>query len=142
MNIEKNRTAIVMWSFGNESGNTSGTKAIQKAIKEVMKPIDHTRPIHYCGLGSAGGTDVDSQMYAGVSGVYSKGKVKNHMPYLQCEYAHAMGNSVVNLYEYWEAFRSSGCNGKNERDAVKWQFLYDGNLGIPERRRLLQYDHW
>ncbi|MCI8635228.1 MAG: DUF4981 domain-containing protein [Eubacterium sp.] len=107
MNIEKNRTCIVMWSFGNESGSTDQTKVIQKAIKEVMKPIDHTRPIHYCGLGGTGGTDVDSQMYAGVDGVYAKGEVKNHMPYLQCEYAHAMGNSVGNLYEYWEAFRSS-----------------------------------
>lgn len=107
MNIEKNRTSILMWSFGNESGNSSQTKVIQKAIKEVMKPIDHTRPIHYCGLGESGGTDIDSQMYAGVEGVYAKGQVQNHMPYLQCEYAHAMGNSVGNLYEYWEAFRSS-----------------------------------
>lgn len=107
MNIEKNRTSILMWSFGNESGSTSQTKVIQKAIKEVMKPIDSTRPIHYCGLGGSGGTDVDSQMYAGVDGVYAKGEVANHMPYLQCEYAHAMGNSVGNLYEYWEAFRSS-----------------------------------
>lgn len=107
MNIEKNRTSILMWSFGNESGSTNQTKVIQKAIKEVMKPIDSTRPIHYCGLGGSGGTDVDSQMYAGVDGVYAKGEVANHMPYLQCEYAHAMGNSVGNLYEYWEAFRSS-----------------------------------
>lgn len=107
MNIEKNRTSILVWSFGNESGSTDQTKVIQKAIKEVMKPIDSTRPIHYCGLGGSGGTDIDSQMYAGVDGVYAKGKVKNNMPYLQCEYAHAMGNSVGNLYEYWEAFRSS-----------------------------------
>lgn len=107
MNIEKNRTSVLMWSFGNESGDTSGTKVIQKAINEVMKPLDSTRPMHYCGLGGQGGTDVDSQMYAGVDGVYAKGKAKNHMPYLQCEYAHAMGNSVGNLYEYWEAFRSA-----------------------------------
>lgn len=107
MNIEKNRTSIVVWSFGNESGETKETKVIQKAIKEVMKPIDSTRPIHYCGLGSTGGTDIDSQMYAGIDGVYSKGKVKNNMPYLQCEYAHAMGNSVGMLYDYWQAFRSS-----------------------------------
>lgn len=107
MNIEKNRTSIVMWSYGNESGETSSTKIIQKAINNVMKAIDHTRPIHYCGLGGRGGTDVDSQMYAGISGVYAKGTVQNHMPYLQCEYAHAMGNSVGILYEYWEGYRSS-----------------------------------
>ena len=107
MNIEKNRTSVVMWSFGNESGDTPNSKMIQKSIVDVMKPIDSTRPMHYCGLGGNGGTDIDSQMYAGISGVYAKGTVQNHMPYLQCEYAHAMGNSVGILYEYWEAYRSS-----------------------------------
>ena len=107
MNIEKNRTSILMWSFGNESGDSGTNKTIQKAIDEVMKPIDHTRPIHYCGLDSEGGVDVASQMYAGHDGVYDRGTWENHMPYLQCEYAHAMGNSVGHLYEYWEAYRSS-----------------------------------
>lgn len=107
MNIEKNRTSIVMWSYGNESGSTDGSKIIQKAINNVMKPIDRTRPIHYCGLDNRGGTDVSSQMYAGVDGVYTRGEWENHMPYLQCEYAHAMGNSVGNLKEYWDAYRSA-----------------------------------
>ena len=117
MNIEKNRTSVVMWSYGNESGDTPSSKIIQNAINNIMKPIDSTRPIHYCGLGGQGGTDVDSQMYAGVSGVYAKGTLKNHMPYLQCEYAHAMGNSVGNLYEYWEAYRSS--------DNILGAFIWD-----------------
>ena len=107
MQIEKNRTSIVMWSYGNESGDTPNSKIIQKIIAEVMKPIDHTRPIHYCGLDNRGGTDVASQMYAGVDGVYSRGGWENHMPYLQCEYAHAMGNSVGILEEYWDAYRSA-----------------------------------
>lgn len=107
MNIEKNRTSVVMWSFGNESGSTDQTKVIQKSINNVMKPIDSTRPIHYCGLGSQGGVDIDSQMYAGIDGVYTKGTAENNMPYVLCEYAHAMGNSVGILYEYWEAIRGS-----------------------------------
>ena len=106
MNNEKNRTSIVMWSFGNESGNTSSSKTIQKAIVNVMKPIDATRPIHYEGVGDNGGVDVGSGMYWDVAGVESRGKDPHRMPWLLCEYVHAMGNSLGNIKEYWDIIRS------------------------------------
>lgn len=110
MNAEKNRTSVVMWSYGNESGTTSNSKIIQNIIHNVMKPIDHTRPMHYEGLNGVSNNsvcDVISRMYASVDNVYSYGRNSKHMPMIQCEYAHAMGNSVGNLQEYWDAFRSS-----------------------------------
>lgn len=110
MNIEKNRTSIVMWSYGNESGNTPTSKVIQKTITEVMNVIDKTRPIHYEGLyveNSNSVADVFSRMYAGPEATANYGKAANHMPMLLCEYAHAMGNSVGILQEYWDAIRSS-----------------------------------
>lgn len=107
MNTEKNRTAIVSWSFGNESGDSQRTRLIQKVINEVMKKIDHTRPIHYCGLGGSEGVDIESRMYASVDFDWSMNNSWHNIPYVQCEYVHAMGNSIGNLYEYWEAYRAS-----------------------------------
>lgn len=111
MNIEKNRTSIVMWSYGNEAGNTPNSKVIQKTITEVMNAIDSTRPMHYEGLwvdANNSVADVFSRMYAGpwdVESIYATNS--KHMPMLLCEYAHAMGNSVGLLKEYWDAIRSS-----------------------------------
>ena len=107
MNTEKNRTSILAWSFGNESENSPDTKLIQWVVNNVMKPIDHTRPMHYCGLGGEGGVDIQSTMYNSVQGDWQRVNGWHHMPYVQCEYAHAMGNSVGNLYEYWEAQRAA-----------------------------------
>lgn len=107
MNTEKNRTSILSWSFGNESGDSQKTRLIQKVINEVMKSIDHTRPMHYCGLGGNEGVDIESRMYASVDYDWSMNESWHNIPYVQCEYAHAMGNSVGNLYEYWEAHRGS-----------------------------------
>ena len=103
---QKNRTCVVMWSLGNESGNTPNTKMFQKSIQEILRPSDSTRPVHYEGLGGGGGVDVSSTMYAGVDHVGSKDTSATAMPYLQCEYAHAMGNAVGNLMEYWDLYRA------------------------------------
>ncbi len=102
----KNHSCVVMWSYGNESGSTGSSKFISRMI-QYMKSLDSTRPIHYCGLEGSGGVDVYSNMYAGISTVAGHADDATHMPYLQCEYAHAMGNSVGSLYEYWEAYRSA-----------------------------------
>lgn len=111
MNAEKNRTSIVMWSYGNESGATPNSKIIQNIIQNVMKPIDHTRPMHYEGLcweNNNSVCDVISRMYAShtdTQNIY--GNNAQHMPMVLCEYAHAMGNSVGHLQEYWDAIRSA-----------------------------------
>ncbi len=102
-NAAKNRTSVVMWSIGNETN--SGTSIYYNVISGLKK-LDPTRPVHYESLGNSGGVDVASTMYSSVYEVLSRGLASNHMPYLICEYAHAMGNSVGNLYEYWESIRS------------------------------------
>jgi len=98
----KNRTCIVMWSIGNE---TSMGASVYPSVISSLKKMDPTRPVHFESLGSSGGVDVSSTMYSSVYDVENRGKWENHMPYVICEYAHAMGNSVGNLYEYWEAIR-------------------------------------
>ncbi len=104
----KNQTAIVMWSIGNEMGYTvtGGNNLFPKMIW-YFKDHDPTRPVHSEGQGSNGGVDVDSNMYPSVSTVQAKAKTVNQMPYVMCEYDHAMGNAVGNMKEYWDAIRSS-----------------------------------
>ena len=110
----KNRTCIVMWSIGNE---TSTGSAIYPTVIRALKAKDPTRPVHFESLGSSGGVDVASAMYSSIYDVESRGKVTNRMPFVLCEYAHAMGNSVGNLYEYWEIIR--------EYDNLIGAFIWD-----------------
>lgn len=98
----KNRTCIIIWSIGNET--IGGSETFINLIQE-LKQRDPTRPVHFESQGSGGGVDIASSMYSSVDDVNQRGNRENHMPYLMCEYAHAMGNSVGNLYEYWEVFR-------------------------------------
>ncbi len=107
MEREKNRTSVIMWSFGNEAGGSPNSKIIHRTISDLMKSLDTTRPVHYEALDNNGGVDVASRMYASVTDVWNRGTVSNHMPFLICEYAHGMGNSIGNLEEYWEALHSA-----------------------------------
>lgn len=106
MEAHKNRTSVVMWSLGNESGNTPNSKMFQKSIQNIVRPLDSTRPVHYESLYDSGGVDVASNMYPSVSDVDARASNSDNMPYVVCEYAHAMGNAVGNLKEYWDVFRS------------------------------------
>lgn len=101
----KNKTSIIIWSIGNEM-SYKNAKMYRNAT-EYFKNHDATRPIHSEGLGSEGGTDMDSNMYPSVAGVKSTAQNKSTMPYVLCEYNHAMGNAVGNIKEYWDIIRSS-----------------------------------
>ena len=101
--LHKNHPSVIIWSIGNETNG--GSRVYVDAIA-ALKKRDPTRMVHFESIGNGGGVDVDSNMYASVYDVRGKGQASNRMPYLLCEYAHAMGNSVGNLYEYWEVIRS------------------------------------
>jgi len=100
----KNRTCVVMWSIGNET--CSGAQ-IFPSIISTLKENDPTRPVHFESLGNRGGVDVASTMYSSSGDVKNRANTSNKMPYVICEYAHGMGNSLGSLYEYGLAFRSS-----------------------------------
>ncbi len=122
----KNRTCIIMWSIGNET--IAGTQTFLDCIAD-LKQRDPTRPIHFESQGSGGGVDIASTMYSTVEDVAARGTWENHMPYLLCEYAHSMGNSTGNLYEYWEAIRSYD----NILGAFIWDYVDQSILTeIPE----------
>lgn len=104
----KNRTAIVMWSTGNENYYSSSASYANGMFYDLIwyfKNNDSTRPIHSESSDGNNGTDMRSNMYPSVDTLYSRAAA--NMPYVLCEYDHAMGNAVGNLKEYWDAIRSS-----------------------------------
>ncbi len=117
----KNHPAIVIWSIGNEMAYTSDPAFGNGLFRDMIwyfKNNDPTRMVHSEGQNAKMGTDMGSNMYPTVATVQSKtgtGKI----PYVVCEYAHGMGNSVGNLKEYWDAIRS----GDNMLGAFIWDFV-------------------
>lgn len=106
----KNVPAVFAWSIGNEMVYTDDPDTSNGMFRDMIwyfKKNDPTRPVHSEGMGDKMGVDMSSQMYPGQDGIrYKAGNGK--MPYVMCEYAHAMGNSVGGLKEYWDVIRSAG----------------------------------
>lgn len=101
----RNFPSILFWSLGNESGIGMNFAATYARVKEL-----DTRPVHYEGASRDGAsyTDLYSEMYPAVSLVQSRANSGTRgLPYFICEYAHAMGNGVGNLQEYWDIIESS-----------------------------------
>jgi beta-galactosidase len=97
---DKNHPSVIIWSMGNEAGSGCNFVATARATRE----LDPTRPIHYERMNSV--ADIDSTMYPHVDWLVNRGKNDNGKPFFICEYAHAMGNAVGNLREYWEAIET------------------------------------
>ena len=97
---DKNHPSVIFWSLGNEAGPGVNFAAAAKRAKE----IDPTRPIHYERDNAV--ADVDSVMYPSVGWLREQGEKDDDKPFFVCEYAHAMGNAVGNLAEYWEVIDS------------------------------------
>lgn len=121
----KNRTAIVIWSTGNENYYSDDANYAEGMFYDLIwyfKDHDATRPVHSESSNKANGTDMGSNMYPTVETVWNE--AKNHMPYVLCEYAHAMGNAVGNLKEYWDAIRS----GDHMMGAFVWDWVDQSRL--------------
>ena len=106
---DRNHPSVLFWSLGNECGAASNFSS----AKTEMKKYD-SRPIFYCNEDyNVSYSDLHSNMYPTVypigdkEGTSSKSNGYNGKPYFICEYAHAMGQAVGNLKEYWDVIESS-----------------------------------
>ena len=110
----KNHPSIIVWSLGNEAGYGPN---FEKAY-DWVKAYDNTRPCQYERAELNGKTDIFCPMYMGYEDCdkYSKNEAadykgtvvgggKDVKPLIQCEYAHAMGNSMGGFKEYWDLIR-------------------------------------
>lgn len=102
---DRNYPSVIFWSLGNESGGGKNFQYTYSAVRELDPRI-----IHYEGAtrGGTAHTDMFSVMYPTVAEVQADANGNNRQqPYFMCEYAHAMGNGVGNLQEYWDIIESS-----------------------------------
>ena len=97
----KNHPSIIVWSLGNEAGYGPN---FEKAY-DWVKATDKTRPCQFEQAGQNGKTDIFCPMYYGYEGCEAYSKGSNPRPLIQCEYAHAMGNSMGGFKEYWDLVR-------------------------------------
>jgi len=96
-----NHPSIIVWSLGNEAGYGPN---FEKAY-DWVKAYDKTRPCQYEQAKQEGKTDIYCPMYRNYEDCEKYCKGDNPRPLIQCEYAHAMGNSMGGFKEYWDLIR-------------------------------------
>lgn len=100
---DRNHPSVIFWSLGNECGGGSNFSTTYNTCKNL-----DSRFVHYEGAGSGTNySDLGSNMYPTVSSVGGNRSGLNGKPYFICEYAHAMGQAVGNLKEYWDQIEGS-----------------------------------
>jgi len=101
---DKNQPSVIIWSLGNEAGN--GVNFM--ATYDFLKKTDPSRPVQYEQAHLEENTDIFCPMYMTMERMerYATSEQAGARPLIQCEYAHAMGNSVGNLQDYWDLIES------------------------------------
>lgn len=123
---DKNHPSIVVWSLGNEAGHGRVFDSTYKWLKSV-----DTRPVQYEPAGLAAYTDIVCPMYPSIEILEEYAKSNPTRPLIMIEYAHAMGNSVGNLQDYWDAIEKyPSLQGGHIWDWVDQSLEYENEQGV------------
>ena len=117
-NVQRNfnHPSVIFWSLGNEAGDGPN---FEEAYAWVKKE-DPSRAVQYEQAGQKDHTDIFCPMYYDYNGMEAYGKDKSKKkPLIQCEYAHAMGNSIGGFKEYWDLIRKY----PNLQGGFIWDFV-------------------
>lgn len=136
---DRNHPSVIFWSLGNECGGGSNFSTTYNTCKNL-----DSRFVHYEGAGSGTNySDLGSNMYPTVSSVQGNRSGLNGKPYFICEYAHAMGQAVGNLKEYWDQIEgSTGIIGACIWDWVD-QSVYDpARLVSGQKKSENGFNYW
>ncbi len=99
---DKNHPCVLIWSLGNESYGGS----VIHDMSALFHRLDDTRLVHYEGIFHDrrynDSSDMESQMYTPAAGVREFLSQHRDKPFILCEYAHAMGNSLGAMHKYTE----------------------------------------
>ena len=136
---DKNHPCVIIWSLGNENGFGQNLATTYGWIKKR----DPSRPVQSEDVGLQPYTDIFCPMYDRIHEIKAYAEGKDPRPLILCEYAHAMGNSVGNLQDYWEVIYAheklqggfiwdwvdQGLAAKTQNGAPYWAF--GGDFGPP-----------
>ena len=117
---DKNHPSIIIWSMGNEAGD--GTTF--EYIHYWSHQRDPSRPVQYERVEERMHTDIVAPMYSTIDEIKNYAENDDKRPLIMCEYAHAMGNAVGNLKEYWDIIRKY----KKLQGGFIWDFIDQGLL--------------
>ena len=125
---DKNHASVIIWSLGNEASNG-------KAFFDMYdwaKARDNSRPVQYeQAYQRDPNTDIICHMYPSWANMVRDAQIDLGRPYIMCEYAHAMGNSMGNFQDYWDLMRSS----KNMQGGFIWEWYNHGYRTEDEQGR-------
>jgi beta-galactosidase len=121
---DKNHPCIITWSLGNEAGFGINFEKTYQWIKS----FDSTRPVQYERAGNNDFTDIYCPMYASLDYMLDYARNNTEKPLILCEYAHAMGNSVGALNDYWELIKSE----KMLQGGCIWDWMDQGLAAYDE----------
>ncbi|MEM7374344.1 MAG: glycoside hydrolase family 2 TIM barrel-domain containing protein [Bacteroidota bacterium] len=131
---DKNHPSILIWSLGNEAGHGK----IFETTYQWLKENDGTRPVQYEPAGKEAYTDIFCPMYPSIEKLVNYATSQPQRPAIMIEYCHAMGNSVGNLQDYWDAIEGHPTlQGGFIWDWVDQSLEYVNERGLP----YLAYGH-
>ena len=119
--IYKNHPCVIVWSLGNEAGYGPNFEDAY----DWVKAYDKSRPVQYEQARQNGKTDIFCPMYYDYNGCEKYSQGDNPRPLIQCEYAHAMGNSIGGFKEYWDLIRKY----PKYQGGYIWDFIDQGLRG-------------
>ncbi|MDF9828988.1 glycoside hydrolase family 2 TIM barrel-domain containing protein [Parabacteroides sp. PF5-6] len=125
---DKNHASVIFWSLGNEASNGKAFFAMY----DWAKARDNSRPVQYeQAYQKDPNTDIICHMYPSWANMTRDAAKDLGKPYIMCEYAHAMGNSMGNFQDYWDLMRSS----KNMQGGFIWEWYNHGYAAHDEQGR-------
>jgi len=122
---DKNRPSVIIWSLGNEAGNGYNFYRSYLWIKDhdTTRPVQYERAVaDYTTLKWEWNSDIIDPMYSSPDAMkaYVANNPSPERPFILCEYAHAMGNSLGNFSDYWAVIRN---NRKHFQGGYIWDFV-------------------